>query len=59
MCIYGYNIIQREFIFLQEPIHLDKCVICWEQDWEDYFEIQEFIAKEAFIFKVRNSVVSV
>ena len=43
---------------LQEPIYLDKCVICWEQDWEDYFEIQEFVAKEAFIFKVRNPVIS-
>ena len=39
-------------LLFQEPIFLDKCVICWEQDWEDYYEIQEFVAKEAFIFKV-------
>ena len=25
----------------------------WEQDWDEYFEIQELVAKEAFIFKVR------
>ena len=42
----------------QEPIFLDKCVICWEQDWEDYFEIQEFVAKEAFIFKVSTIFIS-
>ena len=43
------------FFVLKEPIFLDKCVICWEQDWEDYFEIQELVAKEAFIFKVSLS----
>jgi hypothetical protein len=39
---------------IREPIFLDKCVICWEQDWEDYFEIQELVAKEAFIFKAED-----
>ena len=33
-------------------MYLDKVVSCWENDWEDYFEIQELVAKEAFIFKV-------
>merc|ERR1712165_318059 len=39
---------------IREPIFLDKCVICWEQDWDDYFEIQELVAKEAFIFKAED-----
>ena len=43
-------------ISLQEPIFLDKCVICWEQDWDDYFEIQELVAKEAFIFKASTTI---
>jgi hypothetical protein len=32
---------------------LDKCIICWEQEWEDCFEVQEFAGKEGYIFKVR------
>jgi hypothetical protein len=40
--------------FFQEPIYLDKCIICWEQDWEDSFEIQDFNAKESFLFSVSS-----
>ena len=39
----------------QDPLFLDKSIICWEQDWEDCFEVQEFGGKESFIFKVRNN----
>merc|ERR1711994_838089 len=30
--------------------------ICCEQDWDDCFEIQEFVSKEQFIFKGEESV---
>ena len=33
---------------------MDKCIICWEQDWEDCFEIQDFHGKESFVFKVKK-----
>lgn len=38
----------------QEPLYLDKCIVCCETDLEDYFEIQELSSKETFIFKVRS-----
>ena len=41
---------------LQEPLYLDKCIACWEQEWEDCFEVQEFAAKEGFIFKAEDIV---
>ena len=37
---------------LQDPLPLDHCVICCEQDWDDCFEIQEFVSKESYVFKV-------
>ena len=37
---------------LREPLMLARCVICWEKEWEDCFEITEFNSKESFIFKV-------
>ena len=40
-------------IVFQEPLFLDKIVVSWENDCDDYFEIQELVAKEAFIFKVQ------
>ena len=40
------------FFFLQDPLPLDHCVICCEQDWDDCFEIQEFVSKESYVFKV-------
>ena len=41
---------------LQDPLYLDKCIACWEQEWEDCFEVQEFAAKEGFIFKAEDIV---
>jgi len=35
----------------REPLMLDKCIICWEHDWEDCFEVTEFSTKESYIFK--------
>ena len=45
-----------EFFFLQDPLPLEQCVICCEQDWDDCFEIQEFINKETFVFKVSGMI---
>lgn len=36
---------------VREPLMLDKCVICWEQEWDDCFEVTEFTTKESYIFK--------
>ena len=38
---------------LREPLLLGRCVLCWEQEWDDCFEVTEFSTKESFIFKVR------
>ncbi|KAL1129362.1 hypothetical protein AAG570_013889 [Ranatra chinensis] len=35
----------------REPLFLDRCIVYTEADLEDYFEIQEVPAKEAYIFK--------
>jgi hypothetical protein len=37
---------------LREPLLLGRCVLCWEQEWDDCFEVTEFNTKESFIFKV-------
>ncbi|PNF18625.1 hypothetical protein B7P43_G05037 [Cryptotermes secundus] len=39
---------------LREPLYLDKCIVCSEVDWEDYFEVQELISKDTFIFKAED-----
>ena len=36
----------------RDPLMLDKCVICWEHEWDDCFEVTEFSTKESYIFKV-------
>jgi len=36
---------------VREALQLDKCVICWEQEWDDCFELTEFTTKESYIFK--------
>ena len=41
------------YTVVREPLMLDKCVVCWEQDWQDCFEVTEFTTKESFILKVR------
>ena len=40
------------FFFLQDPIFLRNCIICWEPEWDDCFELNEFVSKESLIFKV-------
>ena len=40
----------------QDPLPLDRCIVCCEPDWEDYFEIQEFVNKESFVFKASDYV---
>eukprot|EP00095_Tigriopus_kingsejongensis_P006708 maker-scaffold25_size650667-snap-gene-4.14 protein:Tk06708 transcript:maker-scaffold25_size650667-snap-gene-4.14-mRNA-1 annotation:"myosin-m heavy chain-like" len=35
----------------REPLPLERCIVCCEPDWEDFFEIQEFVNKETFVFK--------
>ena len=42
----------------REPLMLDKCVICWEHEWDDCFEVTEFSTKESYIFKVSPSDLS-
>ena len=39
-------------VFFQDPIFLGNSIICWEQDWDDCFEVNEFVSKESLIFKV-------
>ncbi|KAJ4441291.1 hypothetical protein ANN_11145 [Periplaneta americana] len=39
---------------LREPLYLDKCIVCSEADWEDYFEVQELASKDTFIFKAED-----
>ena len=31
---------------------MENCVICCEQDWDDCFEIQEFVSKDTYVFQV-------
>lgn len=40
------------YTLLREPLFLDRCIVCTESDWEDYFEVQEISSKDTFIFKV-------
>lgn len=42
------------YTLLREPLYLDRCVVCTENDWEDYFEVQEILSKESFIFKAED-----
>ncbi|TRY62219.1 hypothetical protein TCAL_03186 [Tigriopus californicus] len=35
----------------RDPLPLERCIVCSEPEWEDVFEIQEFVNKEAFVFK--------
>ena len=42
------------YSMVREPIFLEKSVICWDPEWEDCFEVQEFNAKETIVFKVTN-----
>ena len=43
------------FCIVQDPVFLGNCIICWEQDWDDCFEVHEFSnTKESLIFKVKT-----
>ena len=45
----------EKYTLVRDPLSLENCVICCEQDWEedesDFFEVQEFVNKQTFIFK--------
>jgi len=36
----------------QEPMYLDRCVVCCEGDGDDYFELHEITTKDTYILKV-------
>jgi len=40
-----------KFSLVRDPLSLERCIICCEQDWDDCFEIQEFVNKEQYVFK--------
>lgn len=44
-----------KFTLVRDPLPLDRCVICREEEWDDCFEIQEFINKEQYVFKGEES----
>ena len=56
MCREAAIILLKEkgsrYSLVREPLLLDRCVVCWEADWDDCFELTEFNTKESFIFKV-------
>ncbi|KAI4469964.1 rho guanine nucleotide exchange factor at 64c isoform a [Holotrichia oblita] len=41
------------YSLLREPLYLDRCVIAADPAWQSYFEVQELLGKDTFIFKVR------
>ncbi|KNC20654.1 hypothetical protein FF38_04816 [Lucilia cuprina] len=44
------------YTLIREPLYLDRCVVCSEADWDEYFEIQEISSKDTFIFKAEDNV---
>ncbi|XP_017014259.2 uncharacterized protein RhoGEF64C [Drosophila takahashii] len=44
------------YTLIREPLYLDRCVVCSEADWDDYFEVQEISSKDTFIFKAEDGV---
>ncbi|XP_055913340.1 serine-rich adhesin for platelets [Eupeodes corollae] len=44
------------YTLIREPLYLDRCVVCSEADWDDYFELQEISSKDTFIFKAEDAV---
>nr|CAD7199071.1 unnamed protein product [Timema douglasi] len=42
------------YSLIREPLYLDKCIVCCEADWEEYFEVQELASKDTFIFKAED-----
>ncbi|KAF5301751.1 hypothetical protein FQR65_LT08733 [Abscondita terminalis] len=39
------------YSMLREPLYLDRCIIATDPAWNSYFEVQEVISKDTFIFK--------
>lgn len=39
------------YSLLREPLYLDRCVIAADPAWQSYFEVQELLGKDTFIFK--------
>ncbi|KAF5288197.1 hypothetical protein FQA39_LY03965 [Lamprigera yunnana] len=42
------------FSLLREPLYLDRCIIATDLAWNSYFEVQEVIGKDTFIFKAED-----
>lgn len=43
------------YSLLREPLYLDRCIVATDPAWQSYFEVQEVIGKDTFIFKVQVS----
>lgn len=44
------------YSLLREPLYLDRCVVATDPAWQSYFEVQELMTKDTFIFKVGTTV---
>ncbi|KAB0796076.1 hypothetical protein PPYR_10137 [Photinus pyralis] len=42
------------YSLLREPLYLDRCIIATDPAWNSYFEVQEVIGKDTFIFKAED-----
>jgi len=42
------------YTLLREPLYLDRCVIAADPAWQSYFEVQELLGKDTFIFKAED-----
>jgi len=40
-----------KYTLVRDPLPMENCVVCCEQDWDDCFEIQEFVSKDTYVFK--------
>ncbi|VEN60330.1 unnamed protein product [Callosobruchus maculatus] len=42
------------YSLLREPLYLDRCIIAADPSWQSYFEVQELLGKDTFIFKAED-----
>ncbi|XP_057652675.1 uncharacterized protein LOC130891755 [Diorhabda carinulata] len=42
------------YTLLRDPLYLDRCVIAADPAWHSYFEVQELMGKDTFIFKAED-----
>lgn len=42
------------YSLLRDPLYLDRCVIAADPAWQSYFEVQELMGKDTFIFKAED-----